>query len=387
MRDWRIWTVVAAVGLVMVVAVLTFVRPSTNFVATTATLSVIDGDVQVGQTDAEQRPGRNGEALVAGTAVRALGPGGRAVLTFRDGSTLELEPDASVKIEDLSLGTRGELIVRLYQDRGTTWAFVQPQLSPNSRFHVKTPSVTAVARGTGFELDVRDVDAGGTATTVTVFQGRVDLVAAGKVVPLAASYQAEVMTGSPPGDARQVTGDICTRFEVTTEALITVTDPQGRTSGQTKLGTVSQIPKAIVAGPQTVPQTIDVFAPFAGEWEIGIVPRRDGGPVQLVVRTVVGAEVVSTKAMTMSFGPGERLVTRIRLGADGRAGAFEAPVRSHDTRANLALPSEGTTTVPLPQAKVFPPAGQDLALTCVPPEESQRSDNVKPVRSPTQSGR
>lgn len=388
-RDPRIWVVVAVLLLVGVTAGVTQLGSSQRFAQATATLSIISGQVEIASGTEAARPGVDDEGLPPNTTVRTVAPDGRAVLTFRDGSTIELEPEASVAIEQLALGTRGELIVVLRQDDGTTWSYVQPQLSPYSRFHIRTPFATAVVRGTKFEVDVDNGGPSGSAgLRVSVFEGRADLVLRGRILPVPAGHETKIVGDDLPVGAERITPQgACMRIEVTSEALVTVTDPHGRSAGVTPKGVLSQIPGAIVTGPQDDPQAIEVFSPAAGNWEIGIVPRDDGGPLQLLAITAAGGEIVDQRALTMTLGQGQRAVTGIRLEADGRSGSFAAPVQTTATRA-VALPSGTTTTAPLPQARLFEPTDDPLALSCVPAEELQGPRDVKPVPSPEQtSGR
>jgi hypothetical protein len=363
-RDRGSWIAIAVVAMAVSTVAVAFVRDRSSYVAAFSTLSVISGEVHVVPDGMPSRSAVNGEALVAGATVRTQVPDGRAIVTFRDGSTVELEPDASVKIEQLSLGTRGELVVILTQEHGRTWWHVQPLLSPNSRFHIRTPSATAVVRGTSFEVDVERAGSGAALTRVAVFDGRVDLVAGGKVVPIPAGHSAEVAKGSAPRAAQRLAPDgICMRIEASSAALITVTDPDGRSAGQTLLGAVNQIPQTIVPGPQDDPQAVAIFSPAVGEWEIGIIPRDEGGSFQLVVTTVDGTQVIDQSTLAGMLRTYERLVTRIRLDTLGQTGTFEPPVQTTQTRA-LALPSEHTTTAPLPLARLFVPAEAPPGLGC-----------------------
>lgn len=393
-RDRGTWIVIAVVVMAVSTIVVAVVRDRSNFAAATLTLSVISGNVEVVPDGGRSRRAADGEALAAGATVRTQAPDGRAVLTFRDGSTAELEPEARVKIEQLSLGTRGELLVRLHQERGRTWSHVQPLLSPSSRFHIKTPSATAVVRGTSFEVDVELAGIGAGLTRVAVFDGKVDLVAGGQIVPILAGHTGEVAEGSAPRAAQRLAPDgICMRIEVSSAGLITVTDPDGRSAGLTPMGHVSQIPRTVVSGPQTAPQSVDFFAPTAGDWEIGVVPRGSGGPFQLRVTTVAAGKIVDVRALAVALGLGERVVTNVRLDPDGRAGSFGAPVRTTETRA-VALPSEKTTTAPMPMARLFRPeelsalSPENLAIapSCVSPE-LERIGDVEPIGSSEQRGR
>src|SRR3990170_551511 len=192
----------AIAGIVMlailVTTVLGVITPS-RAIAASSILTIIDGEVLVQEApELEFRPGVDSETLKAGMSVEAK-LDARAVLTFEDGSTMELEPGAKISIDEVSTGSQGELLVRLQQTIGRTWSHVQPLLSPNSRFHVKTPSATAVVRGTSFEIVVEiERGTGRAVTSVNVFQGKVDMVAAGAVVPVSAGKTSVVEEGKPP---------------------------------------------------------------------------------------------------------------------------------------------------------------------------------------------
>ncbi|MDE3112707.1 MAG: FecR domain-containing protein, partial [Chloroflexota bacterium] len=348
---------------ILVTTTLGIITPS-RAVASSSILTVISGNVLVQPTpDAALRKGVDGETLKAGMTVQAVAPDGRAVLTFEDGSTNELEPGSSVSIDEVSTGTRGELLVRLGQTIGKTWSHVQPLLSPNSRFHIKTPSATAVVRGTSFEIDVEIVGANGQVVTkVNVFQGQVDMVAAGKVEPVTSQHTSEVVQGQPPAAPQQVSvPPVRLRLGMNSPAMLTVTDPDGRTAGQTPQGTVSQIPQTTVTGPQEHPQLVDVFSPLSGDWEIGVVPRGDGGAFQMVVNTFAGTDTKQSQMLAGQIQPGQRLVTHIHIGGDGSADRPGAFVATQETKAKIALAQIGaTTSAPLPQAKVYAPSVDQL---------------------------
>lgn len=353
----RIAVVVAAsLGAALVAALLPGTTPGRDLVPTSIAVSVLSGDVLVGASaDAAARRAREGETVTAGMTVRTEAPGGRAVLTFRDGSTVGLEPGAAVSIDEHSIGPRGEMIVRLGQSRGKTWSFVQPLLSPSSRFIITTPTASAVARGTSFEVDVTIADAV-VATEVSVFHGQVDVVAAGMVRPVVASETTRVAHGTAPEPVRRIDGvQGCLRLVVGSSALMIVTDPDGRAAGQGRLSTVSQIPRSTVTPPQAETQRVDVFAPGAGTWEIGIVPRGEGGPFHLEVTSAPGTQAVASKILTGTIQAGQQLVTRIVLRHDGALEGFEVIQPTSQLRAKIADVG-ATPTAYLPGARPFAPA-------------------------------
>lgn len=350
--------VVAGLLLAILLATLLIVvaRPGSELAPASAVLSVLSGSVTVQPPrEGSARPATDGEGLSAGMAVRTEPQGGRGLLTFKDGSTLELEPATAIFIDELSIGTRGELMVRLRQDRGTTWAHVQPLLSPNSRFMIATPSGTAVARGTSFEVDVRMSEADKAITEVRVFRGQVDVVAAGMAQPVTAVQMTSVTQGSAPEPARPIEAPpTCVRLTMTSSALMLITDPHGRSSGQTRMSAVSQIPRSTVTGPQSEVQAIDVFSPIPGIWEIGIVPRGDGGAFELSLTTVVGTRRTASRTLSAAIQPGQQLIAHIGIGDDGTVGNIEPLQQASRTRARIA--EFPTTTAYLPGAKPLAPA-------------------------------
>ncbi|MBI2983077.1 MAG: FecR domain-containing protein, partial [Chloroflexi bacterium] len=361
---------------ILVSTVLGVITPS-RAIAASSILTIIDGEVLVQPTPEEPfRAGSDGEELKAGMRVETKA-NARAVLTFEDGSTMALEPASNVAIDEVATGSRGELLVRLQQTLGKTWSHVQPLLSPSSRFHVKTPSATAVVRGTSFEIEVEIQSATGEVVTkVNVFQGQVDMVAAGAVQAVVAGQTTAVETGRAPAPpVQKPPPPIRLRVGMNSPAMMTVTDPDRRSAGQTPFGTVNQIPQTTVTGPQDHPQIVDINGPRPGTYEIAIQPRGDGGPFQLILNSIIGREGASgavdeknMKVITNTIGPGQKLVTRIRILDDGQAGNFErmeSLTSATPTRAKVAT-KQATTSAPLPAAaRQFAPPVDQIAPSAV----------------------
>src|SRR6266508_58700 len=350
---------------IVITTVLGVVTPS-RAIASSSILTVIGGEVLVQETpESPFRIGSDGETLKAGMTVQSK-TDARAVLTFEDGSTMELEPGAKVSIDEVATGSRGELLVRLQQSIGKTWSHVQPLLSGNSRFNIKTPSATAVVRGTSFEIEVEIQSATGEVVTrVNVFQGQVDMVAAGQVQPVPAGQTSSVEQGKAPEPPQQVVPPE-KRLRVGLagpSAMMTATDPNSRTAGQTPGGTVNQIPQATVTGPQDQPQMVDIFSPKPGEWELAVQPRGEGGSFQLIVNTIIGKDGASgavdesgKKVLANTIKAGQKLVTRIRILDDGKPGELAAFQETAETKAKIGLkPDQKTTSAPLAQARQFAP--------------------------------
>lgn len=119
-----------------------------------------------------------GMNLTSGDHVKT-GANSSALITFHEGSTIELQPDTEVGIEELttSLETQSTTI-SLEQTIGKTRSRVEKLIDPASRYEITTPSGSAVVRGTEFTVEVFP---DGT-TVVTVIEGSVLVVARVKVL-------------------------------------------------------------------------------------------------------------------------------------------------------------------------------------------------------------
>jgi ferric-dicitrate binding protein FerR (iron transport regulator) len=119
-----------------------------------------------------------GMNLTSGDRLRT-GANSSALITFFEGSTIELESDTEVGIEELttSLETQSTTI-GLEQTLGKTRSRVEKLIDPASRYEITTPSGSAVVRGTEFTVEVF-LDG---TTVVTVIEGSLLVVARVKVV-------------------------------------------------------------------------------------------------------------------------------------------------------------------------------------------------------------
>lgn len=224
-------------------------------------------------------PGRPGQELTAGNSVRT-GQGGHAAIQFPDGSYVRLAPTTTVTVTAAQLSHDGNLqSASLVQKVGRTFTNVQHLVSGAS-FQVGGHSVSAVVRGTQFEVLVRNDNSNlikvfeGTVkvsgqTTVTLTAGQqIDADANGRLSnqrpvqsepqdPFALSAQCAraVSTSTSPGTAQTSSGDNLTTGQSTevdyhspggnvSIALcypgslmsVTVTDPSGA-SHPTRQGT------------------------------------------------------------------------------------------------------------------------------------------------------
>jgi hypothetical protein len=260
-----------AVGvLIPTVLVLTQEKAS----AASMVLSIIDGTADVARGSAFARAG-DGHVLLAGDRVRTSDQG-HAVVTFFDGSTIEIEPATTITVVEAAATVAGAITIQLEQAIGRTWASVRSLTHADSKFEIKTPTTTATVRGTGF---VTDVLASG-ATTVTATDGIVAVSAQGQTVVVPAGSLTTVQPSGPPTPPLPAPKpDNTLRFGLHSPALLVVVDPVGRSCGIVAAGPtlVRQIPGCLATEPGVDPQLIDVPKAMAGTYSIGIESVAPGG--------------------------------------------------------------------------------------------------------------
>src|SRR3989442_13947170 len=178
----------------------------------------------------------DGDLLAAGDSIETAADG-RAVVTFFEGSTVEIEPSSTLSVDTLSVDAGGGTVILMTQAVGRTWHVVTKLLTGSSRYEVRTPASTASVRGTEFEVQV-ETSGGEPVTTVVTTEGRVAHSAPDPARPgqtsevlVTAGTQASARPGRPgeqprakPADQRTVTG----RVEAPTSLVV---DPPGRADG------------------------------------------------------------------------------------------------------------------------------------------------------------
>jgi hypothetical protein len=114
-----------------------------RLVATTATLTVLGGEVEHVSTSG--RSGRPEESvdLAVGDRVRT-GADGRALITFLDGSTITLEPGSDVTVRQAEVSERRSG-VRLLVAAGTVWARLASWLGSRGSVSIESNAYTATA--------------------------------------------------------------------------------------------------------------------------------------------------------------------------------------------------------------------------------------------------
>ena len=174
--------------------------------ASNCTLSIFSGSVEVlNPSSGVWEQAQDSIILEVGSRVRTA-PESQAVLTFFEGSTLHLEANTDVEIQQLEYTEEQDTIIIIRQWLGRTWSRVVQMSDPGSHYEIQTPSAYALVRGTLF---MTEVDQAG-ATTVQTIEGLVavgsqieeaDIVDTPSVeVNVPAGYGTQVEFGAAPSE-------------------------------------------------------------------------------------------------------------------------------------------------------------------------------------------
>src|SRR5881628_2676349 len=178
-------------------AYLYFPRGGASTSATNAaTLAILNTTIEGSRAGSAFAPALDGEVYATGDLVRA-NIDGRAILTFFDASSLSVDPGSQVKVIALNRLPSDGIQVTIEQTLGRSWSSVQKLKTPDSKFEIRTPSTTAVVRGTAFLTLVQQLPTGGTQTTYQVDDGTLQVTAtAGGTVTVPAGTQVTIAEGA-----------------------------------------------------------------------------------------------------------------------------------------------------------------------------------------------
>jgi hypothetical protein len=364
---------VTAVGLLVAAQ-----RPSA---ASSTVLVVFTTNAEVAHGARDFRLATDGEILAAGDRVRTDATG-HALITFFDGSTLELEPSTSVAVDDATPHGDGSLAIQLTQTIGRTWASVQKLTHADSKFEIRTPSSTASVRGTAF---LTEVLADG-ETRVHTTEGAVAVTAQGTTVLVTAGLNTTVRPSRAPTDpAFTPAPPNAIRFGMHSPAHAMVVDPLGRSCGIAMPGqrVVREIPGCDVSAPGSEPETIEVPNALAGRYGAAITSIEPGGRFTFTATGVAESTVLFDHALIGDGRPGTVFASAldVAIDADGRLSAATlAPL----TVLRLPTPSPALVVIAPPTSGTQGPSTTSAAPgASAVPEQPLATPPVTGAPSPT----
>jgi hypothetical protein len=184
-------TLIAIIAILAGIGVPSLSSPS-SVLASNCTLSIYSGEVEILSPGQEGiQPGIDGMTLEVGTRI-ITAPDSQALITFFDGSTLNLEPQTDIEIERLVSDDKQSVNIVLKQYIGKTWSRVIKMADPH--YEIQTPSAAAVVRGTIFMVEVDETG----ETTVATDEGLVSVTGGDEEVFVPAGFETNVKRGATP---------------------------------------------------------------------------------------------------------------------------------------------------------------------------------------------
>jgi FecR-like protein len=286
-----------------------------------ATLAILNTAIEGARAGAAFAPALDGELYATGDLVRA-NVDGRAILTFFDGSSLSVDPGSQVKVVALDRVSTDGIQVTIEQTLGRSWQSVQKLKTPDSRYEVRTPSTSAVVRGTGFLTSVQQLANGKTQTTYQVDDGTVQVSAtAGGSVSVPAGTQVTIAEGAQaPASATPIPPS--PRLEVTSTGGLgfQVIAPTGQACGP--MGN-----KAEIFGCVVTEDKVSIREPAAGRW--GVVTTSAGAvPLgTLSIDGFIGTTRNAGRTLGRPYAAGDTVRTGLTItpGPPLALTAFEPP--------------------------------------------------------------
>lgn len=171
----------------------------------TGTLSSLTGDVTVMRQGTKiWIAATSGMEIWGGDSLKTGGDG-YVLITFFDGSVMEIELDAEISVEELSVASGGSTTVRINQVIGNTLNRVENLVDSSSIYEVETLAGSAVVRGTIFynEVEREDGITHTCASTLNEEDGEnhyVDFSDGGKTVEIPEGKTACCWEGGVPGN-------------------------------------------------------------------------------------------------------------------------------------------------------------------------------------------
>jgi hypothetical protein len=161
-------------------------------------LSITEGDILIMKSGTDSwLEAQVGMTLELGDTIKA-GDDSRAVITFFEGSTIELEAGTEISVTELSTAIdTGSTTISLKQEIGKTISRVEKLADPASRYEVETPGAVAVVRGSIMHVYV-DLQGG---TTVGCEAGNVTATTLNVTVWIPVGTQRYAKAGGSFGDA------------------------------------------------------------------------------------------------------------------------------------------------------------------------------------------
>ena len=193
----------ALAGVAVIVALLLQPWATSPQLASGCAVTSTSGAVEVLLTGQSQwSAATDSMNLSPGERLRT-GSSGEALLTFFEGSKVEVLPGTEVEIGNAEEAAEGQTAISFDQFSGKTWNRVIALVDPKSTYEVRTPAAYCLVRGTYFLVSVGEAQ----ETIVEVEDGEVLVGAEGEEVLLSAGDSTTTYMGQAPGEEEETRTD------------------------------------------------------------------------------------------------------------------------------------------------------------------------------------
>jgi FecR-like protein len=224
---------VTATGVAFVIAVIlgatgALVPAGQAAASGASTLTIISGPVAVRHAGGDFASALDGAVLAAGDTVKT-GTDARAILTYFEGSTVEMEPDTELTIDTAHSDADGNTMIVMQQNLGVTWHVVTHLITSGSIYEVHTTTSTASVRGTQFTVGIGPDE----TTTETTTEGAVANTDAGRTATVLTppGQQTTTKKGEAPARPAPVAEPLRTVTVTVADQNALVVDTLGRANG------------------------------------------------------------------------------------------------------------------------------------------------------------
>jgi len=288
-------TLIIVAVLILAIVVLVVkerISPPGDVLAKSTTLTVLHGDnVFLSEEEGSWENVTDTVVVKEGNGIKT-GDDSWALITFEDGTTVELEPNTEVSVTELT-----NTQITVWQQVGRTWSGIKKLVGPLTQVQVETPSAAALVRGTLIDVVVDSLG----NTIVSALEGVIEVTAEGISRTVEAGMQSLINMGLAPSEPEPIPPPK-NRLEITVRgpAWALIVDPPERSVGVVPPGVVaSQLPMATTTGAHAEPQFVVVPVPEeVGDrtYSIVLYGKDPGGNVDVEVKGFVEGQNVLNQA-------------------------------------------------------------------------------------------
>ena len=265
-------------------------------------IRIIGGQVDIG-TSSSFTAAQDNTQLSKGDTIKT-GAESRAVLFFEEGTQIELEPETELTIEDVDG-------ISVSLSNGSVWFAANQAIAT---LDAGGPLVTA--QNGGFWVSKSDQD-----IFVSSVGSKIELESGETKIEIPSGYYSVVQPNGTPSTPEQIEVNNALRIVLEGEALVFISDPEGRSLGYHPYATITlnHIPNGWYSGKESRPQIISIPNIDVGEYIIILVAAANQTSWRISIG--IGGEDLEFSELTTSssitWGTPTGIYLNVRINPDG----------------------------------------------------------------------